>query len=280
MSRAKRRDGPGLSRFAGQLSSRLGKKTAADVLEGKRRLLGVSRYLVPETDRTDNSPPTAEITLRFMSGRSPTVTVSMNATDDRELRATLFYDPQNDMVIGGADLKGKKQTLELKLSLDNNNPAMHSLVRMLETALKPGANPGLVANDSGIRLVTFLADSGGNACRSPRPSECLERDGNARSHHCRGCHWLRQCCIPGRLHRRSGGCHWLRQCCIPGRLHRSSSFAAVRKRLWSPAYLLLRTGELFDEFHDSGLCQSADPTSLAAIRPFASIRNVAGMPSE
>jgi hypothetical protein len=126
------------------------------------RLLCVSRYLVPATDRTDNSPPTAEIALKFLSGRSPAVMVSMNASDDRELRATLFYDPQNDMVIGGADLKGKKQTLELKLSLDNNNPAMHSLVRMLETALKPGANPGLVANDSGIRLVTFLADAGGN----------------------------------------------------------------------------------------------------------------------
>ena len=86
------------------------------------RLLGVSRYLAPETDRTDNSPPTAEISLKFLNGTPPAVTVSMNASDDRELRAAVFYDPQNDTVIGGADLKGKKLEVELKIAARFQKP--------------------------------------------------------------------------------------------------------------------------------------------------------------
>jgi hypothetical protein len=44
----------------------------------------------------------------------------MKATDDRELRATVFYDPQNDTVIGGAELTGKKQAVELTLPVNAN----------------------------------------------------------------------------------------------------------------------------------------------------------------
>jgi hypothetical protein len=99
------------------------------------RLLGVSRYLVPETDRTDNSPPTAEIKLRLVNGPPPTVVVTMKATDDRALRAVVFTD--TDTVIGGAELKGRNQTVELTLP---------------RKALEAG----------GFNLVTMLADAGGN----------------------------------------------------------------------------------------------------------------------
>jgi hypothetical protein len=138
------------------------KKPRVTFSKDNTRLLGVSRYLVPAIDRTDNSPPTAEITSKFLSGLSPAVAVSMNASDDRELRAAVFYDPQNDIVVGGAELKGKNHILELKLSLNTMTPAGRRLATLLEDTLKSGANPGLVANDSGIRLVTLLADAGGN----------------------------------------------------------------------------------------------------------------------
>jgi len=126
------------------------------------RLLGVSRYLVPETDRTDNSPPTAEITFHAVIGGRPTVRVSMKATDDRELRAAVFYDPQNDTVIGGVELKTKNQAVELTLPLNTNTPGGRNLLTMLASALKTGAKSGSAGSESGIRLVTFLADAGGN----------------------------------------------------------------------------------------------------------------------
>jgi hypothetical protein len=99
------------------------------------RLLGVSRYLVPATDRTDNSPPTAEIKLRLVNGPPPTVVVTMKATDDCGLRAVVFTDP--DTVIGGAELKGRNQTVEVTLPLK---------------VLKAGD----------FKLITMLADAGGN----------------------------------------------------------------------------------------------------------------------
>ncbi len=126
------------------------------------RLLGVSRYLVAETDRTDNSPPSAEIRFQAIYGQTAEIGVSMRATDDRELRAAVFYDPQNDSVIGGTELKGKSQTIELKLPLNRNTPEGRSLFNMVQNALKAGANPGSGQKDLGIRIITFLADAGGN----------------------------------------------------------------------------------------------------------------------
>ncbi len=122
------------------------------------RLLYVSRYLVPETDRTDNTPPTADITPRALHGRAPAIAVSLKARDDKGLRAAVFYDPQNDTVLGGVELKGKSQDVELKLPIDTRTPFGRNLSAMLEAATKEQQNPG----SAPITLITFLADGGGN----------------------------------------------------------------------------------------------------------------------
>ena len=122
------------------------------------RLLYVSRYLVPETDRTDNTPPTADITLKAVRGRAPAIAVSLKARDDKGLRAAVFYDPQNDTVLGGAELKGKSQDVELKLPIDPGTPYGRNLSAMLETAAKRLEKSGSVP----ITVITFLADGGGN----------------------------------------------------------------------------------------------------------------------
>jgi hypothetical protein len=122
------------------------------------RLLYVSRYLVPETDRTDNTPPTAQITVKASTGRAAAIAVSLKARDDRGLRAVLFYDPQNDTVIGGSQLKGKSQDLEIKLPIDTRTPYGSNLSRMLENAVKKKDN----SDSGGVKLMTFLADAGGN----------------------------------------------------------------------------------------------------------------------
>lgn len=109
------------------------------------RLLGVSRYLNSETDLADNTQPMAEIAVRLVKGALPVASVSMKAADDRGLRAAVFLDPQHDTVIGGADLKGRQQNVNLKLPL---------------TALKPGE----------FKLVTLLADGGGNIATITTPA--------------------------------------------------------------------------------------------------------------
>jgi len=101
------------------------------------RLLGVSRYLVSNIDLTDNAPPSAELSVRLLKGTSPAVAVSLKATDDRELRAVVFYDPQNDTVVGSHGLKGRNQSIEQRLPVP---------------ALKTGK----------FKLVAMLADGGGN----------------------------------------------------------------------------------------------------------------------
>jgi hypothetical protein len=101
------------------------------------RLLSVSRYLTANVDVNDNTPPTAEFSARLQRGEPPTAVVSLKMTDDRKLRTVAFYDPQNDTLVGGQDLKGRKQTIEAKLSL---------------SSLKPGE----------FKLVAMIADGGGN----------------------------------------------------------------------------------------------------------------------
>lgn len=101
------------------------------------RLLGVSRYLFPAVDRTDNTYPKAEVTVERKEGTTPTLAVSVAATDDRGLRAVVFFDPQNDCVIGGAELKDVQQSIDVTLPLKSD---------------KPGE----------FKLITLLADGGGN----------------------------------------------------------------------------------------------------------------------
>ena len=119
------------------------------------RLLGVSRYLVPETDRTDNTPPSAQLVFRLSKGRPPKLMISIKATDDRELCAAVFYHRQHDTVIGGTELAGKNQTLELALPLDTKLPDGPDLFALLSSPESP-------AGQGGGRILTLLADAGGN----------------------------------------------------------------------------------------------------------------------
>lgn len=119
------------------------------------RLLGVSRYLVPGTDRTDNTPPSAELAFRISKGRLPKLLISIKATDDRALRAAVFYDRPHDTVIGGTELTGKNQTLELALPLDTKLPDGPDLFALLSSPKPP-------AGQDGGRILTLLADAGGN----------------------------------------------------------------------------------------------------------------------
>jgi Putative peptidase family len=119
------------------------------------RLLGVSRYLVPETSRTDNTPPSAQLVFRLAKGRPPKLMISIKATDDRELRAAVFYNRQHDTVIGGTELTGKNQTLELALPLDTKLPDGPDLFALLSSPEPP-------EGQGGERILTLLADAGGN----------------------------------------------------------------------------------------------------------------------
>jgi hypothetical protein len=116
--------------------------------EGKRvgfssenaRLLYSSRHLAADLDVKDNAPPTATVTLGPLRQGDRSLDVSLEASDDRGLRAVVFYNPQDDTVIGGQELAGKKQNLRLTLPIAS-------------------------AEAGRFKLVTLISDTGGNlAC--------------------------------------------------------------------------------------------------------------------
>lgn len=54
--------------------------------------------------------------------------------DDRQLRAAVFYDPQHDTVIGGAELKEREQAVNRRLPLKEQPTGEFKLVTMLADA--------------------------------------------------------------------------------------------------------------------------------------------------
>jgi len=133
--------GHGFRGIQANFRSSIDRKKTAVFSRDNARLLSVSRYLVSDVDLTDNLPPTADFSARFVKGATPAIQVSLKGVDDRALKAVVFYDPQNDTVIGGHELKGKEDSVQKKL-----------------TVTKPKQ-----ANKSGeYKLVAMLADQGGN----------------------------------------------------------------------------------------------------------------------
>ena len=130
------------------------RKNAPQVSKENARLLGVSRYLVPETDRTDNTPPSAQLVFRLSKGRPPKLMISIKATDDRELREAVFYDRQHDTVLGGTELAGKNQALEFA------TPGYQAAGRARSVRL--AVTPRSAAGQGGGRILTLLADASGN----------------------------------------------------------------------------------------------------------------------
>jgi hypothetical protein len=92
----------------------------ANFSEDTARLLMSSRHLVPDLDRTDNVPP--EATIRILGAaldkHPASVTVSFEASDDRGLRAVLFFAQHQDGTVGGRWLTGKRQSFSQQLVIE------------------------------------------------------------------------------------------------------------------------------------------------------------------
>lgn len=102
------------------------------------RLLYSSRYLAPDCDFSDQTPPTLE--LKWAGSPSPgssTVRVLVSAADDSALRAIAFFDPEQDSVVEGRALSGRRKSFEQVLKVK-------------------------ASTDGQIRLQGILADIGGN----------------------------------------------------------------------------------------------------------------------
>jgi len=88
--------------------------------EDNVRLLLSSRHLAADLDRSDNVPP--EVSVRIVSAtrdRHPaSVRVAVEASDDRGLRAILFFARHQDSVVGGGWLDGKKQSFTQELTIE------------------------------------------------------------------------------------------------------------------------------------------------------------------
>jgi hypothetical protein len=83
------------------------------------RWLVTSRFLGQDVDFYDDTPPKAvlRIVKTKLDALPPTATVTLEASDDRELRAVLFYDGREDSTIGGRALSGKSMSFTQELNL-------------------------------------------------------------------------------------------------------------------------------------------------------------------
>ena len=84
------------------------------------RMLMSSRYLATDLDMHDLVPP--ELRVRIIGAtldkRPASVTVEVDTSDDRGLRAAQFYCVQNDSVVGGRSLSGTRQVFREQLTID------------------------------------------------------------------------------------------------------------------------------------------------------------------
>jgi len=109
--------GHGFRRLQANYLAGAGKKRPIGFSKENARLLGVSRYLGLQADLTDNTGPRGDVSVRLRKGSPPTALVAVKATDDRSLRGVLLHSPQSDTVLGGSELKGHEQSIEIKLPL-------------------------------------------------------------------------------------------------------------------------------------------------------------------
>ena len=85
------------------------------------RILYSSRYLAPDCDFSDQSPPNLE--LKWVGNPGPgasAVRVQVTASDDRALRAIAFFDPEQDLVVEGRALSGRSKSFEQSLKLKSS----------------------------------------------------------------------------------------------------------------------------------------------------------------
>jgi hypothetical protein len=107
--------------------------------EDNIRMLLSSRYLATDLDVNDLSPP--DLRVRVVDAkrdkRSASLTVEVDASDDRGLRAVLFLCVQQDSVVGGRQLSGTRQTFRQQLAID---PAISGEVAIDVTVTDVGGN--------------------------------------------------------------------------------------------------------------------------------------------
>jgi uncharacterized protein YfiM (DUF2279 family) len=84
------------------------------------RILLASRYLGTDVDLRDNAPP--KVTMRIVNTQlnSPptSVTVAVEASDDRGLRAVLFHCRHQDSTVGGRALSGRTTAFTQEINID------------------------------------------------------------------------------------------------------------------------------------------------------------------
>jgi hypothetical protein len=87
--------------------------------EDNARMLMSSRYLATDLVTNDVNPPEgrADIVDAKLDRRPGSVTVEVDVSDDRGLRAVLFYCVQQDSVVGGRWLSGTRQTFREQLAI-------------------------------------------------------------------------------------------------------------------------------------------------------------------
>lgn len=101
--------------------------------DANANILASSRLLNPEVDFTDNSGPQVEVKLE-PTPKPNIYQVSIEAKDDRGVKAVLYYDDVRGSVVGGEQLDGAaaKDQRELELRADGQKKEVRLEVKVID----------------------------------------------------------------------------------------------------------------------------------------------------
>lgn len=101
--------------------------------DANARILAQSRLLNPEVDLTDRESPKFELSLSNTDQRN-VFKAKVKATDDKGLRAVLFFDDVRGSVVDGDDMDGQaaEKELELELRKDEKENSVRLEVKVVD----------------------------------------------------------------------------------------------------------------------------------------------------
>ncbi|PQO45634.1 hypothetical protein C5Y93_14455 [Blastopirellula marina] len=129
--------GSGFRRIAVNLSRSAPVHRRMRFSDANARILAQSRLLNPKVDRTDNISPELEVDMEPTTEPNK-YTVKLKATDNKGLKAVLYYDDIGMSVADGGDLAGTEDTAEIELDLQTDETTKQ--VRVHVSVIDQGGN--------------------------------------------------------------------------------------------------------------------------------------------
>lgn len=125
--------GNGFRKMSVNLDEKTPVEKRARFSDDNARILAQSRLLNPNVDKDDHESPKFDLSLSN-TDRPGVYKVQVKATDDKSLKAVLYYDDVRGTVVGGDDLSGQEaeKNLELELQADEKEKNVRLEVKVID----------------------------------------------------------------------------------------------------------------------------------------------------